>query len=241
MGRGVWWGSGAESNSRCNETILEERESQSSGEEENTEAVLKQAQDEGIRTGLEGIPGMLFRSIPGRIGSYQSDNTESSIFQSETSEEDTTLSINLDDWWQTWTMGRQRKSQADDDNHGTSDLEKVKVITGRMNLSSRRPSTLEWKEKYLDKPPFLWNHVAGKPPILSPSSSDTDLHTAEIVNGPSEWTEERVEKINEAISWIRTELVSKPYAFCLSCFLTRMLNIFSYDKMFSMQFSLIKH
>ena len=184
------------SNSRCNETILEERESQSSDDEA------------GSKSGLEGIPGSL-RNIPGRLGSSQSDYTESSIFQSETSEEDSRTSIHLDDWWKTWTMGRQRKSQPkDDDNHDTSDLEKVKVITSKMNLSSRRPSTLAWKEKYLDKPPFLWNHVAGKPPILSPSGSDTELHEEQTVSGSSEWTDERVEKINEAISWIRTELVS---------------------------------
>ena len=183
------------SNSRCNETILEEREPQSSEDEE------------GSKSGLEGIPGML-RNIPGRIESYHSDYTESSIFQSETSEEDVRTSIHLDDWWKTWTMGRQRKSQPNDDNHETSDLEKVKVITSNMNLSSRRPSILAWKEKYLDKPPFLWNHVAGKPPILSPSSSDTELHQEQIVSSSSEWTDERVEKINEAISWIRTELVS---------------------------------
>ena len=183
------------SNSRCNETILEEREPQSSEDEE------------GSKSGLEGIPGML-RNIPGRIESYHSDYTESSIFQSETSEEDVRTSIHLDDWWRTWTMGRQRKSQPNDDNHDTSDLEKVKVITSNMNLSSRRPSILAWKEKYLDKPPFLWNHVAGKPPILSPSSSDTELHQEQRVTCSSEWTDERVEKINEAISWIRTELVS---------------------------------
>ena len=193
------------SNSRCNETILEEREPQSSGDEE------------GSKSGLEGIPGIL-RNIPGRIGSYQSDYTESSIFQSETSEEDSRTSIHLDDWWKTWTMGRQRKSHPnDDDNHDTSGLEKVKVITSKMNLSSRRPSTLAWKEKYLDKPPFLWNHVAGKPPILSPSgSSDTEFHEEQTVSSSSEWTDERVDKINEAISWIRTELVSTAMFFTVS-------------------------
>ena len=184
------------SNSWCNETILEERESQSSDDEEAKEV-------------LGDTPGFL-KNIPGKADSFQSNQsssyTECSIFQSESSEDDVRISINLDDWWQTWTMGRQRSQP--DDNHDTSDLEKVKVITSRMNLSSRRPSTLEWKEKYMDKPPFLWNYVAGKPPVLSPSSSETEVITQHKAKC-SDWTDERVEKVNEAISWIRTELVRK--------------------------------
>ena len=187
------------SNSICNETIFEERESQSSDEEENSS-----------KGGLENIPGML-RNIPGRIGSNPSDKsstyTESSIFQSETSEDDVKTSINLDDWWQTWTMGSQRKPH-NDENHDTSDLEKLKIMTSRMNLQSRRPSVLEWKEKYLDKPPFLWNHVAGKPPVLSPSDKEPEQIAEQNVKDSNEWTGERIEKINDAISWIRTELVS---------------------------------
>ena len=95
-------------------------------------------------------------------------------------------------------------------------------MTSRMNLQSRRPSVMEWKEKYLDKPPFLWNRVAGKPPLLSPSESKPEHILEQNDKDSNELTDERIEKINEAISWIRTELVSNTSLLYLFTYLPKL-------------------
>ena len=188
------------SDSIFNATILEEREPHSS-EDENENS-------EERNNGFEDIPGIM-RNTPGRLGSSPSSKTESSVFQSDTSEEENRTSIHLDEWWQTWTLGSQRKSHESGNSLDTSDLEKVKMITNKMNLIYRRPSTLEWKEKYLDQPPCLWNNATGRPPVLKTTDAHEQFpfHPHADTNN-SDWTQDRIVKINDAISWIRTELVS---------------------------------
>ena len=73
-----------------------------------------------------------------------------------------------------------------------SDLSRLKNTAQRLNLGTRRPSYVEWQEKYLHR------RRRSKPEF--PPDSDK--------NGNDTLTTERKDKINEALEWLRRELVS---------------------------------
>ncbi len=231
-----------------NEIIHEERESQSSdeGEErtrEQTSGIKRKApgrsgsfrssktDSSAFQTDIreedqeDGGAAPVLRTVPGRVSSssLNSSRTESSTFLSETRSEDDVIktnSIHLDDWWETWTMGNQRKNHLDQGSHDTSDLEKVKVLSAKLNLTPRRSSTMEWREKYLDQSPCLWNNVSGRVPLPHSSEISQDAMTRSppevtVTSSPEarRLTDERVNKINDALLWLRTELVSTSLSF----------------------------
>ena len=80
--------------------------------------------------------------------------------------------------------------EALDNDKKTSDLVKLKAMTARLNLTTRRQSYITWKEEYLDKP-LLAKYM---PQMRN--------------NENTEWSDERKEEINNAIKWLRRELVS---------------------------------
>lgn len=74
------------------------------------------------------------------------------------------------------------------------DLNELKATTARLKLSTRRQSTVAWQQKHLNA-----SHDPVKPKF--------DIDT---LNGNKDdsFTDERKKRINEALAWIRTELVS---------------------------------
>ena len=73
-----------------------------------------------------------------------------------------------------------------------TDLAHLKVTANRLRLATRRSSIVEWKEQYLERP-----RRRSKP----------DLKVDFDHNGNDVLTEDRKNKINEALLWIKDELV----------------------------------
>lgn len=69
-----------------------------------------------------------------------------------------------------------------------SDLSALKATAIRLNLRTRRSSFLEWQ---------AWMDRSRAPPVLPPYGDSTDKLTSE-----------RKERINDALEWLKTELVS---------------------------------
>ncbi|CAC5366813.1 unnamed protein product [Mytilus coruscus] len=72
-----------------------------------------------------------------------------------------------------------------------SDLSRLKNTAHRLNLGTRRPSYIEWQEKYMNR-----SRRRLKPELVT----DPDL------SGKDTLTVERKEKINQALDWLREEL-----------------------------------
>lgn len=80
-----------------------------------------------------------------------------------------------------------------------TDLAHLKVTANRLRLATRRSSIVEWKEQYLDRPR---------------RRSRPDLKVDFDHNGNDVLTEDRKHKINEALVWIKDELVSSSH-YCI--------------------------
>ena len=89
--------------------------------------------------------------------------------------------------WQVWHQRRHSR------NSDLDDLDRLKAMTSRLQLDTRRESYVTWRENYVEKP-YLWRHRIAH----------------EVVNRPlaDDWSLERIGRVNEAISWIKHELVS---------------------------------
>ena len=74
-----------------------------------------------------------------------------------------------------------------------SDLSLLKATAVRLNLRTRSSSFLEWQSKWLDKP-------------RAPPEFPVPVEGGEE-GGPEKLTEERKERINQALGWLKTELV----------------------------------
>ncbi|XP_076456545.1 protein FAM167B-like isoform X2 [Babylonia areolata] len=72
-----------------------------------------------------------------------------------------------------------------------SDLSTVKATALRLHLRTRTSSFLEWQAKWLDRP--------CPPPELLPVPAEVDGCVGRLTN-------ERRDRINEALAWLRTEL-----------------------------------
>lgn len=70
------------------------------------------------------------------------------------------------------------------------DMAQLMETTTRLRLKTRRPSILAWRAKYIEKPKLLTHE---------------DLENGEPVD--DRFTEERKDRINQAIEWLRNELV----------------------------------
>lgn len=88
----------------------------------------------------------------------------------------------------------------------TEDLDSLKAITEKLKLQTRRPSYVEWKERLQSRP---WEDNANVS-----NSEDTDEHTNVIEVSIDENSDPTVrnicgfETIDDALSWLRSELVS---------------------------------
>lgn len=76
-----------------------------------------------------------------------------------------------------------------------SDLSRLKLTATRLRLGTRRASYVEWREQYLERP-----RRRPKPDLRT----DFDLNG----NDSDKLTDERKERINDALEWLRSELVS---------------------------------
>lgn len=72
------------------------------------------------------------------------------------------------------------------------DFSKLKATTTRLNLTTRRPSTVAWQQQYLNKSTI---HIKPNFDIDKNADKDDDC-----------FTEERKNRINEALAWLRQEL-----------------------------------
>lgn len=74
------------------------------------------------------------------------------------------------------------------------DLCELKAMTARLKLTTRRQSTIAWQQEHLDdtRAPVI--------PKFDPSKLQHKVDDA--------FTEERKHRINEALAWLRSELVS---------------------------------
>ncbi|XP_074656037.1 uncharacterized protein LOC141909512 [Tubulanus polymorphus] len=70
---------------------------------------------------------------------------------------------------------------------GETDLHMLKAMTNRLNLTTQRPSYIEWRTQYVDRPPLI-----------------RALQTIGVQNKP--WTTDRKYEINQALDWLRNEL-----------------------------------
>ncbi len=83
-----------------------------------------------------------------------------------------------------------------------SDMVTLKDMTNRLNLNPRRPSYLVWKAKHVhDNYTDTDNNVCAKSPVDSCNKNKDGAG----------WTSERKESIDNALDWLRTELVSILY------------------------------
>lgn len=81
-----------------------------------------------------------------------------------------------------------------------TDLAHLKVTATRLRLATRRSSIVEWKEQYLERP-----RRRSKPDL----KVDFDQNKNDIL------TEDRKDRINEALVWIKDELVSIHVHICI--------------------------
>lgn len=97
----------------------------------------------------------------------------------------------------------------------TEDLDSVKALTEKLKLQTRRPSYFEWKERLQSG---SWKENVSNVENVS-NSEDTDDHSSLIEVSKDENSYPTVrnicgfETIDDALSWLRSELVSG--IFCL--------------------------
>ncbi len=75
----------------------------------------------------------------------------------------------------------------------TTGMDKLKKETHRLKLETRRASYTAWKETVVEKP-YLWRHRIAHEVVHSSLADD--------------WSNERINRVNEALTWIKHELVS---------------------------------
>ena len=82
-----------------------------------------------------------------------------------------------------------------------SDFAKLKAMTERLNLSTQRPSYVEWKAQYMEKPDIVKSLSRGS---LIPKSEQTDRERRSHLP----YTLQRKNDLDQAIAWLKNELVS---------------------------------
>ncbi|KAK3611265.1 hypothetical protein CHS0354_004909 [Potamilus streckersoni] len=76
----------------------------------------------------------------------------------------------------------------------SNDLARLKATASRLNLRTRRSSYMIWRDKYLGSN----SQIAA--PIFGHNSVNAAINTKE------QWTQERMERIDNALEWLRNEL-----------------------------------
>ncbi|KAL3888200.1 hypothetical protein ACJMK2_000611 [Sinanodonta woodiana] len=76
----------------------------------------------------------------------------------------------------------------------SNDLARVKATASRLNLRTRRSSYLLWRDKYL----------GSNSQIAKPVFGDNSVNV--VINAKDQWSNERKERINNALEWLRNEL-----------------------------------
>jgi hypothetical protein len=75
-----------------------------------------------------------------------------------------------------------------------SDLTKLKAMTTRLKLSTKRPSYIEWRAKFMDKPDLIRTLSNG-------------LKTDGGSGKEKPWTKQTVQDVNQALAWLKNELI----------------------------------
>ncbi|KAL3888201.1 hypothetical protein ACJMK2_000578 [Sinanodonta woodiana] len=78
----------------------------------------------------------------------------------------------------------------------SNDLARLKATASKLNLRTRRSSYMLWKDRYLEP----------NSRVVKPSFAETSDVVSK--NTKETWTEERIDKINNALEWLRNELLA---------------------------------
>ena len=132
------------------------------------------------------------------------------------------ISAISDDGFRAWTQNERRNSAENghvangsgdpyvgvngNDDDDVPYMEKLKNVASRLKLSTRRPSVQAWRERVVGKPAGTWKNVSGSGG--KKKSSLQDFGDVVDESDSSQWAEDRLDRVNEALSWIRRELVS---------------------------------
>ena len=82
-----------------------------------------------------------------------------------------------------------------------NDLSELKATTARLKLSTRRQSYVTWKDQYLDTKKSVI-------PIIEDNHVNKTLIDNKVDVHDDGFTEDRKNRINESLEWLRNELVS---------------------------------
>ncbi|KAK3611267.1 hypothetical protein CHS0354_004916 [Potamilus streckersoni] len=76
----------------------------------------------------------------------------------------------------------------------SNDLSRLKATASKLNLRTRRSSYMLWRDRY----------IGSNSQVVKPTFCDTS--DGPLNNTKDSWTQERTEKINNALEWLRKEL-----------------------------------
>ncbi|KAL3888198.1 hypothetical protein ACJMK2_000613 [Sinanodonta woodiana] len=76
----------------------------------------------------------------------------------------------------------------------SNDLTRLKATASKLNLRTRRSSYMLWRDRY----------IGSSSHVVKPTFCDTS--DGSLNNTKDSWTQERTEKINNALEWLRNEL-----------------------------------
>ncbi len=183
------------SNSMCAEPIAEEADLVSSDEEQSkTTANPDQTiEDEDVN--------ITHKVLQQRRGALEHEDM---LFEDRSEPE----RLSLDDWFSIWSLGKQRHFLSHDQEDESSDLDRVKDMTTKLKLPTRRPSIQVWKETYLQTKQLQKSISMRRASQSKPASKWLSHDAEESKETRSNWSANKVQQINDAISWIREELVS---------------------------------
>ena len=92
-----------------------------------------------------------------------------------------------------------------------NDLSELKATATRLKLSTRRQSYITWKDQYVDTKTSV-------KPILEDNIVNKTLNDDTIDVSDDGFTEDRKNRINESLEWLRNELVSlTPFYIHIMC------------------------
>lgn len=122
-------------------------------------------------------------------------------------------------WSESSSVMEFRELGADESSEGDMvDLDSVKALTEKLKLQTRRPSYLEWKERLQAHP---WIDATQSSNVSSPGSVEEDTQPSDI------WKDGMPFKnicgfdtIDDALQWLRNELVLFLYFISFIFFLT---------------------
>ncbi len=111
------------------------------------------------------------------------------------------------------TLTGVSSSSDSESNTSTDDIEAVRSVTSRLRLKTRRPSVMEWQQRYIlnkQSPSSTRKHVLAAPAFDAVPEEAARTPTNASHSRKPEWTSERKELIDKALEKLRDDLVCTP-------------------------------